>query len=102
MIGGSISRYHTPQVAPQVGSGFTEDLIKLAGPMVVGALQRGVDRVREGGQARDAFAAEATRFKRNLKRKAPSMSARLMGSQAKRKAKSTYKRMVAPLKDIFA
>ena len=101
MIGGSISRYHTPQV----GSGMTEDLIKLAGPMVVGALHRGVERVRQGGQARTAFAEEATRLKRNLKRKALSMTARMVGSQAKRKAASTYKRMVNPLrcaKDIFA
>ena len=102
MIGGSISRYHTPQT----GSGMTEDLIKVAGPLVVGALQRGVEGVRRGGKAREVFAEEATRLKRNLKRKAPAMSVRLVGNQAKREAVSSYKRMIHPLRrakpDIFA
>ena len=101
MIGGSISRYHTPQT----GSGMAEDLIKVAGPLVVGALQRGVEGVRQGGKAQETFAEEATRLKRNLKRKAPAMAVRLAGNQAKRKAVSSYKRLVNPLKqakrDIF-
>ena len=51
MLGGSISRYHTPQL----GSGLVEDLIKIAGPTVVGALERGVTGVQRGQRARDAF-----------------------------------------------
>ena len=43
MLGGSISRYHTPQL----GSGIVEDLIKIAGPTVVGALERGVTDVQQ-------------------------------------------------------
>ena len=41
-MSGSILRYHTPQL----GSGLAEDLIKVAGPMVVGVLQRGVEDVQ--------------------------------------------------------
>ena len=67
MIGGSISRYHTPQM----GRGFANDLIKVAGPLVVGALQRSVKGVQQGKKAQDAFAQEATRLKGNLKRKTP-------------------------------
>ena len=64
MLGGSISRYHTPQL----GNGMAEDLIKVAGPVVGGALQRGAEGVRRGKQAKDAFTQEAARL--NLKRKA--------------------------------
>ena len=83
MIGGSISRCHTPQT----GSGMTEDLIKLAGPLVVGALQRGVEGVRQGRKAREAFAEEATCLKSNLKRKAPAMTVRLAESQSQTKGR---------------
>ena len=58
MLGGSISRYHTPQT----GSGLDEDLIKVAGPMVVGALQRGVEGVQRG--VRERVAREGRRLKR--------------------------------------
>ena len=51
MLGGSISRYHTPQL----GSGMVEDLIKIAGPTVVGALERGVTDVQQGQKARRAW-----------------------------------------------
>ena len=57
MLGGSISRYHTPQL----GSGIVEDLIRIAGPTVVGALERGVTGVQQGKRARDTFGREAGR-----------------------------------------
>ena len=75
MLGGSISRYHTPQL----GNGLAEDLIKVAGPMVVGALQRGV----EGVKTRERMVREG----RQLKRKASAVP------------RKVYKRRRVP--DIF-
>ena len=91
MLGGSITRYHTPHlVATQVGSGVVEDLIKLAGPTVVGALERGVEGVQRGKQAGRVFGREAKRVVGQLKRKAPAMAARLLSHKRGR------------LTDIFA
>ena len=35
MRGGSLTRYHTPVVMTQEGKGLAEELIKLAGPLIV-------------------------------------------------------------------
>ena len=78
MLGGSITRYHTPLVVSQVGSGLAEDLIKLAGPTVVGALERGVEGVQQGQRAQDAAGREAKRALKELKRKAPEVLAHLL------------------------
>ena len=78
MLGGSITRYHTPHVVSQTGSGLGEELIKLAGPTVVGALERGVEGVRQGRGAAQAFGGEAKRTMRDLKRKAPAMAVRML------------------------
>ena len=86
MLGGSILRYHTPQL----GSGLAEELIKIAGPTVVGALERGVTGVQRGQKAKDVFGREAGRVVGQLKRKAPAMAARLLGNKRRR------------LPDIFA
>ena len=77
MLGGSISRYHTPQL----GSGIVEDLIKIAGPTVVGALERGVTEVKQGKRAGRVFGREAKRVAGQFKRKAPAMAARLLGNK---------------------
>ena len=80
MLGGSISRYHTPQL----GSGIVEDLIKIAGPTVVGALERGVTEVQQGQKAKDVAGREASRVLEELKRKAPEVMASLMGNKRRR------------------
>ena len=80
MLGGSISRYHTPQL----GSGIVEDLIKIAGPMVVGALERGVTDVQQGKRAKDTFGREASRVVKELKRKAPDVLASLLSNKRSR------------------
>ena len=91
MLGGSISRYHTPHlVSTQTGSGIAEDLIKIAGPTVVGALERGVTDVQQGKRAQDVAGREAKRLVKELKRKAPAVLASLMGHKRSR------------LTDIFA
>ena len=85
MLGGSISRYHTPHlVSTQTGSGIAEDLIKLAGPTVVGALERGVTDVQQGKRAQDVAGREAKRVLEELKRKAPEVMASLMGHKRSR------------------
>ena len=81
MIGGSITRYHTPHVVSQTGGGLVEDLIKIAGPTVVGALDRGVQGVRQGRGAAQAFGGEAKRTMRDLKRKAPAMAVRALANK---------------------
>ena len=87
MLGGSISRYHTPHlVSVQTGSGIAEDLIKIAGPTVVGALERGVTDVQQGKRAQDVAGREAKRVLKELKRKAPAVLASLMGHKRSRDA----------------
>ena len=80
MLGGSISRYHTPQL----GSGIVEDLIKIAGPTVVGALERGVTDVQQGKRAKDVAGREASRVLEELKRKAPEVLDRLLSNKRSR------------------
>ena len=85
MLGGSISRYHTPHlVSTQTGSGIAEDLIKLAGPTVVGVLERGVTDVQQGKRAQDVAGREAKRLVKELKRKAPAIAASLLGHKRSR------------------
>ena len=83
MYGGSISRYHTPHLV-QTGSGLAEDLIKIAGPTVVGALERGVEGVQRGQRAQDVAGREAKRALNELKRKAPAVLASLLGNKRSR------------------
>ena len=82
MLGGSISRYHTPHlVSVQTGAGIVEDLIKIAGPTVVGALERGVEGVQQGQRAQDVAGREAQRALKELKRKAPEVLAHLLSNK---------------------
>ena len=80
MRGGSITRYHTPHIV-QTGSGLAEDLIKIAGPSIVGALDRGVKGVQQGRRAIQAFGGEAKKTLRNLKRKAPAMAVKVIANK---------------------
>ena len=80
MRGGSITRYHTPHIV-QTGSGLAEDLIKIAGPSIVGALDRGVQEVKQGRRAVQAFGGEAKKTLRNLKRKAPAMAVKVISNK---------------------
>ena len=98
MLGGSLSRYHTPTV--QRGGALVEDLIKVAGPTIVDSMGRMVQDVQRGVTARDAVRQRGQALKKTLKRKAPTMVASLGGRAAKRKATSTYKRLTQPLKRV--
>ena len=48
MRGGSLTRYHTPVLTQQKGKGLAEDLIKLAGPLIVQQAQAGLQDIQRG------------------------------------------------------
>ena len=52
MLGGSLTRYHTPTMQ---GKGFTQELIKLAGPSVVRSIGHGLQAYEEGASASEAL-----------------------------------------------
>lgn len=98
MRGGSLSRYHTPELTQQRGAGLTETLLKIAGPTVVQAAQNTL-RDLEGGKSLQQSMSERGRdVKRQLKRKAPSML-KAAGAHA---AKKKYKKAKRRIKDIFS
>ena len=74
MRGGSLTRYHTPVLTKQEGKGLAEDLIKLAGPLVVQQVQAGLQDIQRGKSAADTWADRSAQLSRGLKRKAPAMA----------------------------
>ena len=80
MRGGSLTRYHTPVLTKQEGKGLAEELIKLAGPLVVQQVQAGLQ---------------------DIQRKAPAMAWAAGKHKAKRTAQNTYKRATQRVRDIF-
>ena len=74
MRGGSLTRYHTPVVTSQKGDGLTEDLIKLAGPLILQQAQAGLQDIQQGKSVADVWARRSAQLNRGLKRKAPAMA----------------------------
>ena len=99
MLGGSLTRYHTPVATSQKGESLTEDLIKLAGPLVIQQAQAGLQDIQRGKSAADTctWANRSAKINRGLKRKAPAMA----WAVGKHKAKNTYKRAAKRARDIF-
>ena len=97
MRGGSLTRYHTPVLTSQEGRGLAEDLIKLAGPMVLQQAQAGLRDIQRGKSAADTWADRSGQLTRGLKRKAPAM----VWAGGKHQAKKTYKRATQRIRDIF-
>ena len=97
MHGGSLTRYHTPVVTPQEGQGLAEELIKIAGPLIVQQAQAGLRDIQRGKSAADTWADRRGQLTRGLKRKAPAM----VWAGGKHKAKKTYKRATQRIRDIF-
>ena len=77
-----------------------EDLIKIAGPMVVDSMGRMVQDVQQGAKATEAMRQRGQALRKTLKRKAPTIAANLGGRAAKRKATSAYKRLTQPLRRV--
>ena len=101
MRGGSLTRYHTPVVTSQKGEGLAEDLIKLAGPLILQQAQAGLQDIQRGKSAADVWANRGAQLSRGLKRKAPAMAWTVGKHKAKRTAQNTYKRATQRIKDIF-
>ena len=97
MRGGSLTRYHTPVVTQQDCQGLAEDLIKLAGPLVLQQAQAGLQDIQRGKSAADTWADRRAQLTRGLKRKAPAMA----WASGKHQAKKTYKRATQRVRDIF-
>ena len=101
MRGGSLTRYHTPVLTKQGGKGLAEDLIKLAGPLIVQQAQAGLQDIQRGKSAAATWADRSTQLKRGLKRKAPAMAWTAGKHKVKRTARNTYKRATQRVRDIF-
>ena len=94
MLGGSLTRYHTPTM---YGKGFMQDLVKLAGPSVVRSIGHGLHAYEKGASASEALKGSGDVLKRGLKRKIPAA----IGLAVKTKAKQTYKKKRQRVKDIL-
>ena len=101
MRGGSLTRYHTPVVNQQEGKGLDEDLIKLAGPLIVQQAQAGLRDIQRGKSLTDTWADRSAQVHCGLKRKAPAMAWTIGKHKAKRTAQNTYKRATQRVRDIF-
>ena len=101
MPGGSLTRYHTPVVTTQERKGLPEDLIKIAGPLIVQQAQAGLQDIQRGQSLADTWSNRGEQLTRGLKRKAPALAWTDGKHQAKRTAKNTYKRATQRVRDIF-
>ena len=101
MRGGSLTRYHTPVVSTQEGKGLTEELIKLADPLIVQQARAGLRDIQRGKSAADTWADRSAQLSRGLKRKAPAMAWATGKHKVKRTAQNTYKRATQRIRDIF-
>ena len=66
MLGGSLTRYHTPTLTGKV---FTQELVKLAGPSLLRSIGHGLQVYEKGASASDALKSSGEVLKRGLKRK---------------------------------
>ena len=99
MRGGSLTRYHTPVI--QEGKGLAEELIKLAGPLIVQQAQAGLQDIRRGQSLADTWAHRGEQVTGGLKRKTPALAWTVGKHKAKRTAQKTYKRATQRVRDIF-
>ena len=70
MQGGSLTRYHPLHLRGQQGSGVTEDLIKIASPVLMNAMQSGLQATASGRSLDALGGVVGQSLKRSLKRKA--------------------------------
>ena len=102
MRGGSLTRYHTPVVTTQEGKGLAEDLIKIAGPLIVQQAQAGLQDIQRGQSLADTWSNRGEQIRCGLKRKAPALAWTVGKNQTKRTAKNAYKRATQRVRDIFS
>lgn len=94
MLGGSLTRYHTPEMH---GKGFARELVKLAGPSVVRSIGHGLQTYEKGASATEALKTSGEVLKQGLKRKLPAA----VGLAVKTKAKQSYKKKRQRVRDIL-
>ena len=94
MLGGSLTRYHTPTLT---GKGFTQELVRLAGPSLLRLIGHGLQAYEKGVSASEALKRSGELLKRGLKRKLPAV----LGLALKTKPKQSYKRKRQRVKDIL-
>ena len=86
MLGGSLTRYHTPALK---GKGWSRDLLTWASPSLTQAVGQGIEAWGRGATPTEALENSAHSLKRNLKR------------AVKRKVNESYKAKRARVKDIL-
>ena len=101
MRGGSLTRYHTHVVTTQEGKGLAEELIKLAGPLIVHQAQAGLQDIQQGQSLADTWSNRGEQLTHGLKHKAPALAWTVEKHQAKRTTKNTYKRATHRVREIF-
>ena len=74
MRGGSLTRYYTPVVTSQEGKELAEELIKLAGPLIVQQAQAGLQDIQRGQSLADTWSNRGEQLTRGLKRKARALA----------------------------
>ena len=94
MLGGSLTRYHTPTLT---GKGFTQELVKLAGLSLLRSIGHGLQAYEKGASASDALKSSGEVLKRGLKCKLPAV----VRLAVKTKAKQSYKKKRQRVKDIL-
>ena len=94
MLGGSLTRYHAPTLK---GKGFSQELVKLAGPTLLRSIGHGLDAYKKGASAAEAVESSSQVLQRGLKRKIPAA----VGPYAKTKAKESCKKKRQRVKDIL-
>ena len=101
MRGGRLTRYHTPLITTQEGKGLAEELIKLAGPLIVQQAQAGLQDIQRGKSLADTWAHRGEQLTHGLKRKAPALAWTVGKHKAKLTAQNTYKRATQHVRDTF-
>ena len=101
MRGVSLTRYHTPVVTTQEGKGLAEEIIKLAGPLIVQQAQAGLQDIQRRQSLADTWANRGEQLTRGLKRKAPALAWTVGKHKSKPTAQNTYKRATQRVRDIF-
>ena len=87
MRGGSLTRYRTPVVTrKQDGGALAEELIKIAGPLILQQAQAGLQDIKAGRSLADTLSTRGPQLQRGLKRKAPALA----WAVGKNQAKNTY------------
>ena len=94
MLGGSLTRYHTPSLA---GKGLSCHLLTMAAPTIMESVGQGIDAYTRGAMPMEAFEGSREQLTRGLKRKLPGM----VYNVAKRKLTGGYKRKRKQVKDIL-